>query len=295
MNDDSQQGNFNKQLEKEKQRLTIDSDSIEVLLCYFVHIINNKTTADLFSALKKSENQTERIWAEHRTALHDEIVKSFLKGVVSDDKPIALFLGGGSASGKSEIRDEIIVPWLDCSIIVIDCDLIKQKLPEYKLYRKINSVIAANVVHIESTDIANTIISSCIDNNISFIYDTTLAGSPEQYYSIIQQCKQRQYQLILVGVCTPLKVALEREHKRFLETGRKVPKEVVEYTHTYFPITFHKIEPEFDIVHIYDNSEDCKAPTIVAVRQGKGEVLDIYEQKMYDEFKKRGDLHANEE
>lgn len=65
-----------------------------------------------------------------------------------------------------------------------------------------------------------------------------MASPPGLFEGLIQKCREKKYRLIVVGVCTPIEVAIKREHERFLKTNRKVDEDTIRYTHEKFPKTF---------------------------------------------------------
>lgn len=255
----------------------------EFIVKYFEEQFRNEKTINLFAA---KDEKGKLIWAKRRLGLHESIIKETIKDGISCSEPIAVFMGGGSASGKSIIRDEIIIPWLDQTIITIDSDIIKNSLPEYILYSNIDSIRAANLVHNESKEIALRILDLCLDSNYSLVYDSTMAAPPQFFIELINKCRNKNYRLLVAGVCTPVEVALKREETRYQRTNRKVEKDALIFTHEEFPKTFFKIKDLFDDLFIFDNSLE---PKPVAERHGIGQTLEIYDNILYTRFKERGE------
>ena len=216
------------------------------------------------------------------------IIKDTLKGLTTCENPAAIFIGGGAASGKSKIREQVIKPLLEFPVATIDCDLIKDKLPEYKKRLKIDSETAASYVHAKSKEIALEVIDNCILNRYSFIYDTSLAAPPNEYQGLILRLKEAGYKLIIIGVYAPVEVALIRAEIRYQRTHRYIPEKWLKYFHEQFPKTFFVLEPQFDQLQIWDNSMDHKAPILIAERV---EQLEIYDEERYNEFRNRGVDH----
>jgi predicted ABC-type ATPase len=173
-------------------------------------------------------------------------------------------------------------------LIIIDSDIIKSQLPEYKMNACVDTTKAASQVHAESKDIADTILAQSIDRKYSFLYDSTLASPSEEILQIVRACKRRNYTLLLIGVFIPLEIALERETLRHKKTKRKVPKKSIEYTHQHFPVTFFSLIDDFDIVQMYDNSINGSPPTLIAEKNA--DKLVIFQEERYNNYRKRGDL-----
>lgn len=215
-----------------------------------------------------------------KNTLYDQIIEEMIDKPGSED-PFALFIGGGAASGKSAIRDHIILPWLGVSPVVIDADIIKDRLD----HRQIPGMDAEKTsihIHKESKQIAHKAISLCLENKISFIYDSSLAAPPQEYLPFIHLAKQNQFRLIIIGVYAPEDIALAREKERCRKINRKVPTRIMHYFHIHFPVTFLAIEKEFDLMRIYDNSVDGVAPSLIAERDCSG--LRITNREKFDEF-----------
>ncbi|MGI6684510.1 MAG: zeta toxin family protein [Bacillota bacterium] len=251
---------------------------------YFDRFLRNNTTEDLFST-DNSDGTHE--YVKVRSVLHETIIDEILKDSIRSSEPVAVFMGGGSGSGKSRIRDSILPSIInEPHIVIIDCDSIKDRLPEYTLYECIDSLKAASLVHKESKHIAVRLMRECLSRGLSFIYDSTMSSPPGEFLHYIDWCKTFNFTLMIVGVYADLNTALQRAEKRFQETKRKVPEDTIRWTHKHFPITFFAIEDNFDVLQIYDNSVDGKAPTLVAERfEGQ---LEVFNSVLYNKFKKRG-------
>jgi predicted ABC-type ATPase len=118
----------------------------------------------------------QNIQDEKRNTLHDAIISEMVNRPGSDF-PLAIFIGGGAASGKSTIRDKIIIPWLGASPVIIDADIIKDQL-DHRQFLSTDEEKTGIQMHKESKYIAHKAISLCLENKISFIYDSSLATPP---------------------------------------------------------------------------------------------------------------------
>ncbi|MEL7564952.1 MAG: zeta toxin family protein [Dehalobacterium sp.] len=215
-----------------------------------------------------------------KEAIHDQIIEKIIDKS-SSDYPFAVFIGGGAASGKSAIRDNIIIPWLGDSAVIIDADIIKNWLDHQQL-PGIDEEKTSIQIHKESKHIAHKAINLCLENKIPFIYDSSLAAPPQEYLPFIHLAKQKRFYLIIIGVHASEDIALAREKERSKKINRKVPTRILHYFHDHFPATFVSIEKEFDLMRIYDNSINGALPSLVAERDSSG--LHIVNQEKFREF-----------
>lgn len=248
-------------------------------------LLRGEETQDVFSVLL--DGKEILVWS--RQELHRKIVCDIIRTAdknILTKKPIAIFMGGGSASGKSIIREGIILPKLieaGYKPVVIDPDMIKEHLYPYQDMKKKDTARAASSVHAESKVIAFKAILAFIEKGYSFLYDSTMSSRPLDLLTLINHLKARDYYLIAAVVVVPLELALNRAAQRGRATGRIVPPETIKYTHKNFPITFWKIEREFDEVIIFDNSVE---PEVIAERKKD---LQVYNVSGYNDFRRRGE------
>ncbi len=202
-----------------------------------------------------------------RKALHKKILRAMItEKFPANENPKAVFIGGGAASGKSTIRDEIVIPWLGIDPVVIDSDIVKNSL-DHTRFPGEDAEAAGIRLHQESKYIAQRAIDLCVIKKTSFIYDSSLAAPAEEYLPLIHLCKSAGYRLTMIGVFTAEDVALAREKERRTKIDREVPERIFHYFHAHFPSTFLSIEKEFDLVRLYDNSFGNRSPVLIAERK----------------------------
>lgn len=135
---------------------------------------------------KRGDTYTPQRQKLHKTIV-DEIVSQADQAKVGE-RPVCILLGGGSASGKSTIRDHFIQPGLDkdgIRVATVDSDEIKKSIPEYKCFQEQRPDAAALRVHNESADITTQAINRLVSEKRHFIYDGTMKNA-EKYKSIIK-------------------------------------------------------------------------------------------------------------
>lgn len=124
--------------------------------------------------------KTSRGYTKQRQQLHDSIIQGILDQANSPkegEQPIAVLMGGGSASGKGTLRSSLVVPRLQSAGInvgISDCDDIKSQLPEYEHFQKQDAESAALRVHEESMDISMEAMNKLIENNKNLLFDGTM-------------------------------------------------------------------------------------------------------------------------
>ena len=194
-----------------------------------------------------------------RKAIHEEIIDKFFEGKSKPEKQTYTFLGGGAAAGKSTTvkankleRDDNIR---------VDCDSIKERLPEYNPKHVEN-------IHEESSAVAKQIKSIAVDNGYSVVDDGTGDGSIESMQKKIRRLKQKGMPVNGIYVTCPLEDALNRNKLR----RRSVIDDVVKTTHKKVSEILPEIASEFDDLKLYLNIQGQKTPVLIATG-GNGKPL----------------------
>jgi predicted ABC-type ATPase len=197
-----------------------------------------------------------------RKKLHQQIIGEILKQAskqLPHQKPVAYFVGGGSASGKSTLRKRIMKEHnLDAKYFIgVDPDELKNFIPEYEYLKKTNPIKAAAKVHKESCQIRDQLVERLIADRKSFIYESTLA-KPRKYQTIFQNLIQQDYEIHLYITDIPLELAKKRAARRGEIGGRTVPLSVIKNTHKLVPKTFLAVKSLADSYSVYENSHSLK-------------------------------------
>ncbi|MFU1996713.1 zeta toxin family protein [Priestia megaterium] len=222
-------------------------------------------------------------YIEERKALHEVIINKILKETERKDLPEAFLLGGGAASGKSTVRDEIILAEHDEKedFTNIDSDEIKKYIPEFSKILLIDMDKAAVIVHDESSDIAEKILNQCIERKQHLIYDGTMKNL-EKYEALIKELRQNGYKINGVMVNLPLDLAIERAEIRASIENRVVPLSIIKESHMEVPDTFYKIKEQLDNYAVYDNSGEF--PELVAFKEKNDKEEMVIDKEKYAEF-----------
>lgn len=223
-----------------------------------------------------------------REQLHKEIIHHFLAGVekAPEGEQTFYMLGGGSASGKTTIRDNTEVSGMPSSkgnkAVTVDPDAVKALLPEYKQMVKDGNMDAAKFVHEESSALAKRISSVAQQNGYNVVYDGTGDNSPNSVLKKINEAKANGLKTVGLYVTIPIDEAISRSTSRAAHSGRKVPVETIIGTHKGVTKTLPVVAKDFDEVKLIDNQIKGK-PRLVATG-GSGKGLTAVDEKLFKEF-----------
>lgn len=203
-------------------------------------------------------------WTAERLALHSSIIEQDLKGKKTSDSPRVFMTGGGSAAGKSALKEG------KDDMVLSDADEMKAKLPEYLEAREAGAPWAASHAHNESSHLSKKLIAVALDRGHDVLYDSTGDSSFENLSGKVQRMREAgakrvdaEYALV------PTKVALERNQERFEKTGRLVPPEYVREVHRSVREVVAKAAAQgtFDSLKVWDTS---RRPNTLIAEFGRG-------------------------
>ncbi|OQP05694.1 hypothetical protein B1690_12635 [Geobacillus sp. 46C-IIa] len=223
-------------------------------------------------------------YSPKRHALHMSIVHTIMKQAPSSlktERPIAILIGGGTASGKTMMRKTVIEKQLaeaGVQAIIVDPDDIKTYIPEYHSLQKNHPNDAARLVHKESRDISHLLLKQLIRHRKHFIYEGTMART-KAYKHLMKKLKKARYKVHIYIVDIPLELAKQRAEERAKMAGRKIPDQVIENTHKLVPRTFQAIKDLADRYYVYDNQDK-----LVLIASN-----DYIEPILYKKFLKKGE------
>lgn len=232
---------------------------------------------DLYSGVTMRENTNDAgEWTEEREALHSKIIDDTFKGVKkAEGKPVAMFLGGGPASGKSYVAEKMqketgILP--DDQAVKVDPDAVKKKLPEF-------DPDSPSPVHEESSALAKRISSIAQENGYNVTIDGTGDGSVEKMRKKIKEARDNGMTVKGTYVFVPTEIALQRNFAR----DRTVNEKMLIKTHAKISSILPEIAKDFDEVRLYSNAEKGKKPKLIAYGGG-GKDLTIVDKGLYKQF-----------
>lgn len=175
---------------------------------------------------------------------------SYLSTQTSENsQPKAIFLMGGSGSGKGTVRQNIIDKPLGRSYKVIDPDLAKEKIPGYVAAVAQGDPDAAKNFHAESLSISDAQVSKALIKKKNIIYDATGARA-DFYRESMEAAKQNGYRVQLVLVEADVELCVERAKAR----KRVVPEEVVRNLNQRAKDNFPVLQSYADVSKHYDTN-----------------------------------------
>lgn len=234
---------------------------------------------DLFS----ESIQDDGTLTPEREKLHREIINKHFEGVTpAEGKPVYTMLGGGPASGKSTLRRSGMVD-IEENSVTVDCDGIKDMLPEYQAMCSMNDSTAARYCHSESSSLAERIRRVGMDSGYNVVDDGTGNGSVWDIVHKISQAHAAGQKVSGVYCTVPTDVALKRAAQRAKETGREVPESVIRKAHISVSRDLPQVADQFDDVVVYDMSGDV--PVLIA-KGGGGKKLQCIpgQEKLFEAF-----------
>jgi predicted ABC-type ATPase len=186
-----------------------------------------------------------------RQALHDKIVADALQGMTPVDHPVATFLGGGPASGKSSVMGHGIK-----NTVMIAADDIKALFPEYKEGLKNGQKDIAVRVHEESTLVARKIQAEAEKRHLNYLLDGTGDNSFDKMAGKVRKARASGHIVSAKYVTTSVEEALRRSEARARATGRMMPATVLRETHKSVSEIFPKLISQglVDSAELWDNN-----------------------------------------
>lgn len=236
----------------------------------------------------KDLNSLNGEYTRQRLFVHDDILQESLASIQpAKEQPLVIFLGGGSASGKSSISNMLLQTFKDDgeSVALIDSDKIKTMLPEHNQLIKRSPEQAASILHDESSDISEKLYQAALKNKVNIIFDGTMKN-PEKYEVLIQSAKAENYNVSLVLADVPLQEAIRRAEIRFEIEQRRVPPEIIEQSHKSVPNSFYRLKDQADSFYLYDTTH--RHPELFYAKD-EGKIL-VHNKERLEQFYNKGEV-----
>lgn len=207
-------------------------------------------------------------------------------------QPTALFMAGGTATGKTTIlreNRELLAPPEETTVH-IDVDKIKEQMaahgmPEYKAMRDAGDRWAASAVHQESGDIAALMEKMAVDKGLNVIIDGTGNSDPGLFRADLERIRNANYKVDVLYVNRPVPESISLAIWRAEKDGRFVPLEKIREIHKLTSKNFRDEISKLgwlDSLIVYDQD----GPIASQKPDGKMEPL---EEGRYADFVKKAD------
>lgn len=230
-----------------------------------------------------------------RQALYNKIINDTFKGIekpAPGEQRSIVFMGGGGASGKSYLLDSHYIdtpPKAAKKAIHINADDIKDQLPEYKKMLAGPPEVqkeAAGFVHQESSIIANRLVKMAIARGYNVVLDGT-ASDVQKTTAQAKLAREAGYKVEAHYVQCPLETAMAANVKRFHDTGRYVPEDILVDAHKSVSENFEKLANKgiFDKVDLIQNNRQSPLKTIA--NAVKGSKLQVHDEAAYKAFEEK--------
>ena len=199
------------------------------------------------------------------------------------DRPTALFMAGGPASGKtSSLKNEPALK--PPAAVEINADDLKEKIPEFGRIKNRRDKYAAVAAHEESSDLAKRIQQEALALGLNVVIDGTGNGSTEKFVPKVTDMIDADYEVDMLYVTVPAEEAVVRSTLRAMGEGRWVPTPELRKSHRRVSANFLEILALDGVrdLKLYDNARGEGGPHKIAEYvNGK---LVIYDQVAYDSY-----------
>lgn len=178
------------------------------------------------------------------------------------ERKLAVLMMGGPGAGKTTAvggGKEF------GSFVTVNPDDVKELLPEYGQAKEAKSMLAAFMVHDESSAIGDRVLDRAIAGGYPVLVDK-VGREPAKMAALIERLHAAGYDVDLRYVHAKLESALERGMIRAEHSGRKPPVHIVVDSYDAVPGSFEAISHLADTATAYDS--DAKAPMWT---RGRGE------------------------
>ena len=227
-----------------------------------------------------------------RYKLHNQIIMSYFNGHTpygANDKKIAYFTGGGTASGKGTFSHNISEYYSkDDNPVIIDPDDIKEKLiaADGKVMNDWNT----KYYHAESKLISDRLFEISAQNNYPTLYDGTSVNFPT-ISSRLEYMKRLGYTTEMRFMTTDVNTVLDSSLDRYRKTGRLVSITRALDTHKSAQTTAPKLFTITDSMKLYSR----KGNNVSLIATGGKGKMNIKDQKVWDNFQKQGEYDLSKD
>lgn len=207
--------------------------------------------------------------SDERKKIHAEIMQNYFNGVIEakkDQKPVAhqpyapgekhvaMFTGGGGASGKGAFSKDISKYYSqNNNPMVIDPDALKSVLMKYDFPdRKSIDHELTGWYHEESSALAKQIYATALENDFPVMYDGTATGGG--IFKLRDMAEAKGYSPEMNFIFSDWKTVRQNSLDRLEKSGRFVPPEQQLGAHQKAYSAVEKLQDKFDSFKLWDNA-----------------------------------------
>jgi predicted ABC-type ATPase len=271
-----------------KEALAGQDKPLPVSRAWIDHVPGHpKTTA--------SKYKKDGMYTKERADMHAEIVDDFLslaKSVPPEQKPVALFMMGITASGKSTIRNGLKNDFGEYGAVESDPDAVKETIPEYQEGVAASAKDSAFVSHDESSEVAGEIGDRALKERKHVIFDGT-GKNLKTMREKIEKAQKQGYQLQLMMPHVSPDESKRRADGRAEKAGRYVPHDIIDEAASKVPGNLLQLmnDDVFDDLKLYDHEVLGKPKLMVTKRKGEPPV--IHDKEAFDNFKRAAGVNES--
>lgn len=225
------------------------------------------------------------VYSEERKKLHDKIIKE-ITGVEGSSNGVTYMLGGAPANGKSALVDSGFLPHPPKAIL-LDPDMVKSKLPEYRAMIESKSKImvkkAAEFAHEESSYLVKKMQAILTAERKDFVLDGVNDGGFDKVKGKIEKLKEAGNRVRADYVSLDTNLSVKLAEARAKKTGRSVPMDFILDMNREVSVLVPKLleSKVIDELYLWDTNINGSARLILKQINGK---LTILDQGLYDNF-----------
>eukprot|EP00980_Cylindrotheca_fusiformis_P030738 scaffold25338_cov181-Cylindrotheca_fusiformis.AAC.1 len=241
---------------------------------------DNMTFYGKFSHIRKTLDYSYHSnYTFERQKLQDAIISDMLDDALILDvegkigtvptKPWIVFTAGAMGCGKSYTMNRLVQsnpPRFPLrAFIKVDPDEIRRLLPEYHMYINKNANLAGELTRKEAGYIAEILTLAALQGGKNVLQDGSLRDA--EWYKVYFQRLRDEFPSVrqaIIHVTAPREAVFKRAAARAVETGRVVPREVLEAALRQVPKSVEILSPLVDYYAEINNSED--SPDIELVK-----------------------------
>lgn len=233
-------------------------------------------------------------YSKSRKPLHDKIVDKYRSDATPVKKPRAVFMAGGSGSGKSSIRSQN-PEWTENTVLA-DPDEIKALLPEFDQLSAIGDKWSASAVHEESSDVTKRIVYETLNAKQNLLLDGVGNSEPGKFAGKIQQAIDEGYDAKVVYATVSADEAWRRVQQRAIDRPERglVPEKEVRSNHSAVSqralelLEANPGDPGYGVeVEVHDTSGPGFEAKVIFKRERSetGELVDtVFDEEAFREF-----------